>query len=138
MKAKQLSTTSISTACLRSMLPFPLRPRHQRPEPPLAEVQGAEQQPFLNAGRQVEEIQYLGLRARVTPSWRAAPLRKMGLTPRGTRLSPELPVVHFRCGPVTRSTFQERSDFDCPCHCWRGLRIYLFRSHQSFTFVAAR
>ena len=59
MKAKQLSTTSISTACLRSMRSFPLRPRDHFPDPPLAEVQVAEQQPFLDAWGEVEEIQYL-------------------------------------------------------------------------------
>ncbi len=40
-------------------MPFPLRPPRHRPDPPLAEVQVAEQQPFLDAGRQVQEIQDL-------------------------------------------------------------------------------
>ena len=51
MKAKQLSTTSISTACLRSMLPLPLRPRRQSPDPPLAEVQVAEEEGLLRLGQ---------------------------------------------------------------------------------------
>ncbi len=39
--------------------PFPLRPRRHRPDPPLAEVQVAEQKPFLDAGRQVQQVQDL-------------------------------------------------------------------------------
>ena len=87
----------LSVFGLRRCLPSPL--------PPLAEVQIAEEERLLDVWGKGEQVQYLGLRARVTPSWRAALLRKTGLTPRGTRLSPESPVVHFRCGPVTRSAF---------------------------------
>ncbi len=70
MKAKQLSTTSISTACLRSMLPFPLRPRGQRPDPPLAEVQVAEEERLLDRGGRFSRFRIWVIRARVTPSCR--------------------------------------------------------------------
>ncbi len=43
----------------RSPLPIQLHPHRQRPDPPLAEVQVAEQQPFLDARGQIQQIQDL-------------------------------------------------------------------------------
>ena len=40
----------------KAALPFPLRPRHPRPDPPLAEVQVAEEKRLLNLGAEVEEV----------------------------------------------------------------------------------
>ena len=41
-------------------LPFPLRPRRQRPDPPLAEVQVAEEEGLLELGGEVEHDLDLG------------------------------------------------------------------------------
>ncbi len=66
-----LKTDVAASACPsdRGLLPLPLHPRYQRPDPPLAEVQVAEEKRLLKRWGEVEQCKHL-------PGWVSPHQRK--------------------------------------------------------------